>query len=62
MHYNDKSMPNDWNEEKLGSWSNWNDAIEKAEECAFFHGFIRFLYEKNSNEKTTWENFCYQTQ
>ena len=58
MHYNDKSMPNDWNEEKLGSWSNWNDAIEKAEECAFFHGSIRFLYEKNSNGKTTWENFA----
>ena len=58
MHYNDKSMPNDWNEEKLGSWSNWNDAIEKAEECAFFHGSIRFLYEKNSNEKTTWKNFA----
>ena len=58
MHYNDKSMPNDWNEEKLGSWSNWNDAIEKAEEYAFFHGSIRFLYEKNSNGKTTWENFA----
>ena len=58
MHCNDKSMPNDWNEEKLGSWSNWNDAIEKAEEYAFFHGSIRFLYEKNSNGKTTWENFA----
>ena len=58
MHCNDKSMPNDWNEEKLGSWSNWNDAIEKAEEYAFFHGSIRFLYENNSNGKTTWENFA----
>lgn len=58
MHCNDKSMPNDWNEETLGKWSNWNDAIEKAEECAFFHGSIRFLYEKNSNGKTTWENFA----
>lgn len=58
MNYNDQSMPNDWNEEILGSWINWNDAIEKAEECAFFHGSIRFLYEKNSNGKTTWENFA----
>lgn len=58
MHRNDQSMPNDWNEETLGQWKNWNDAIEKAEECAFFHGSIRFLYEKNSNEKTTWENFA----
>lgn len=58
MHCNDKSMPNDWNEETLKPWSNWNDAIEKAEECAFFHGSIRFLYEKNSNGKNTWENFA----
>ena len=58
MHCNDKSMPNDWNEETLKPWSNWNDAIEKAEECAFFHGSIRFLYEKNSNGETTWENFA----
>ena len=58
MHCNDKSMPNNWNEETLKPWSNWNDAIEKAEECAFFHGSIRFLYEKNSNGKTTWENFA----
>lgn len=58
MHRNDQSMPNDWNEEILGSWINWNDAIEKAEEYAFFHGSIRFLYEKNSNGKTTWENFA----
>lgn len=58
MHRNDQSMPNDWNEETLGQWKNWNDAIEKAEECAFFHGSIRFLYEKNSNEETTWEKFA----
>lgn len=58
MDCNDQSIPSDWNEETLGKWSNWNDAIEKAEECAFFHGSIRFLYEKNSNEKTTWKNFA----
>lgn len=58
MDCNDQSIPSDWNEETLGKWSNWNDAIEKAEECAFFHGSIRFLYEKNSNGKTTWENFA----
>lgn len=58
MDCNDQSIPSDWTEETLGKWSNWNDAIEKAEECAFFHGSIRFLYEKNSNEKTTWENFA----
>ena len=58
IHCNDQSMPSDWNEERLGTWSNWNDAIEKAEECAFFHGSIRFLYEKNSNEETTWEKFA----
>lgn len=58
MQCNDQSIPSDWNEETLGKWSNWNDAIEKAEECAFFHGSIRFLYEKNSNKKTTWENFA----
>lgn len=58
MHCNDQSMPSDWNEKILGRWSNWNDAIKKAEECAFFHGSIRFLYEKNSNGKTTWENFA----
>lgn len=58
MHCNDQSMPSDWNEKTLGRWSNWNDAIKKAEECAFFHGSIRFLYEKNSNGKTTWENFA----
>lgn len=46
MDRNDQSMP-----------SYWNDAIEKAEECAFFHGSIRFLY-RNSNGKTTWENFA----
>lgn len=58
MDCNDQSIPSDWNEETLGKWSNWNDAIEKAEECTFFHGSIRFLYEKNSNGKTTWENFA----
>lgn len=57
MDYNDQSMPNDWNEEILGSWINWNDAIEKAEECAFFHGSIRFLY-RNSNGEPTWEKFA----
>ena len=46
MHCNDQSMPSDWNEKTLGRWSNWNDAIKKAEECAFFHGSIRFLYMK----------------
>lgn len=58
MHRNDQSMPSDWNEDKLGLWRDWNDAIEKAENWAFFHGSIRFLYEKNSNGKTTWENFA----
>lgn len=57
MNCNDQSMPSDWNEERLGTWSNWNDAIEKAEEFAFFHGSIRFLY-RNSNGETTWENFA----
>lgn len=57
MDCNDQSMPNDWNEEILGSWINWNDAIEKAEECAFFHGSIRFLY-RNSNGEPTWEKFA----
>ena len=51
MQHNDQSMPNDWNEETLGPWKNWNDAIEKAEECAFFHGSIRFLYEKIAMKK-----------
>lgn len=46
MDRNDQSMP-----------SYWNDAIEKAEECEFFHGSIRFLY-RNSNGETTWENFA----
>lgn len=58
IQMNDQSMPSDWNEEKLGIWSNWNDAIEKAEEFAFFHGSIRFLYNRNSNGKTTWKNFA----
>lgn len=58
MNRNDQSMPSDWNEEKLGLWRDWNDAIEKAEKWAFFHGSIRFLYEKNSNGETTWENFA----
>lgn len=57
MDCNDQSIPSDWNEETLGKWSNWNDAIEKAEECAFFHGSIRFLY-RNSNRKNTWEKFA----
>mgnify|MGYP004557671087 FL=1 len=57
MHRNDQPMPCDWNEEKLGPWSNWNDAIEKAEEWAFFHGSIRFLY-RNSNGGNTWEKFA----
>ena len=56
MHCNEQSMPSDWNEE-LGQWKGWNDAIEKAEECAFFHGSIRFLY-RNSNGETTWKNFA----
>lgn len=41
---------------KLGAWSCWNDAIEKAEQCAFFHGSIRFLY-RNAKGETIWENF-----
>ena len=57
MHCNDQSMPSDWNEKTLGRWSNWNDAIKKAEECAFFHGSIRFLY-RNGNGETTWEKFA----
>lgn len=57
MQCNDQSIPSDWNEETLGKWSNWNDAIEKAEECAFFHGSIRFLY-RNSNGEKTWEKFA----
>ena len=57
MHRNDQSMPSDWNEDKLGPWRDWNDAIEKAENWAFFHGSIRFLY-RNSNGENTWENFA----
>lgn len=57
MQCNDQSIPSDWNEETLGKWSNWNDAIEKAEECAFFHGSIRFLY-RNSNGEKPWEKFA----
>ena len=57
MHRNDQPMPSDWNEDKLGLWSDWNDAIEKAENWAFFHGSIRFLY-RNSNGENTWENFA----
>lgn len=57
MHRKDQSMPSDWNEEKLGLWKDWNDAIEKAEKWAFFHGSIRFLYRK-SNGEATWENFA----
>lgn len=57
MHRNDQSMPSDWNEDKLGPWMDWNDAIEKAENWAFFHGSIRFLY-RNSNGENTWENFA----
>ena len=57
MHCNDQSMPSDWNEKTLGRWSNWNDAIEKAENWAFFHGSIRFLY-RNSNGENNWENFA----
>lgn len=55
MHRNDQSMPSDWNEDKLGPWRDWNDAIEKAENWAFFHGSIRFLYRNGEN---TWENFA----
>lgn len=55
MHRNDQSMPSDWNEDKLGLWRDWNDAIEKAENWAFFHGSIRFLYRNGEN---TWENFA----
>ena len=58
IHHIDQSKPSDWNEGKLGPWSNWNDAIEKAEEWAFFHGSIRFLYNRNSNGENTWENFA----
>ena len=57
MDCNDQSIPSDWNEETLGQWKGWNDAIEKAEECAFFHGSIRFLY-RNSNGEKPWENFA----
>lgn len=57
MHRNDQSMPSDWNEDKLGPWRDWNDAIKKAENWAFFHGSIRFLY-RNSNGENTWENFA----
>ena len=56
IHHKDQSKPSDWDEEKLGAWSCWNDAIEKAEQCAFFHGSIRFLY-RNANGETIWENF-----
>ena len=58
MHCDDQSMPNDWNEETLGPWSNWNDAIEKAEECAFFHGSIRFLYRNSNGDTTCWKKFA----
>ena len=58
MDCNDQSIPSDWNEETLGKWSNWNDAIEKAEECAFFHGSIRFLYRNSNGKKNTWEKFA----
>lgn len=57
MHRNDQSMPSAWNEDKLGPWRDWNDAIEKAENWAFFHGSIRLLY-RNGNGETTWENFA----
>ena len=57
IQMNDQSMPSDWNEKTLGKWRDWNDAIEKAEECAFFHGSICFLY-RNSNGETTWKNFA----
>lgn len=57
MQSDDQSMPSDWNEKTLGQWKGWNDAIEKAEECAFFHGSIRFLY-RNSNGDITWKKFA----
>lgn len=51
----EKAIQMDRNDQSIPSY--WNDAIEKAEECAFFHGSIRFLY-RNSNGETTWENFA----
>lgn len=53
----DQSRPSDWDKNKLGEWVNWNGAIEKAEELAFFNGTIRFLY-RNEDGVTTWENFA----
>lgn len=49
--------PDDWDEAILGEWVNWKTAIEYAEEHAFFHGSIRFLY-RDENGTTTWEKFA----
>lgn len=59
MHSLDQSKPNDWDDANpnLGKWENWESAIKYAEEQAFFHGSIRFLY-RDENGATTWDKFA----
>ena len=52
-----QEKPNDWDEAILGEWENWRKAIEYAEERAFFHGSIRFLY-RDENGTTTWDKYA----
>lgn len=52
-----QEKPNDWDETILGEWVNWRSAIEYAEELAFFHGSIRFLY-RDENGTTTWDKYA----
>lgn len=49
--------PNDWDETKLGKWSNWNDAIVAAESKRYFAGAVRFLFH-DGQDHVKWSTFC----
>lgn len=57
IHDINQECPYDWNENELGKWIRWKDAIELAEGEAFFNGSIRFLiYDEDG--QPTWNNFA----
>ena len=57
MNEINQEKPNDWDDTILGKWKNWRNAIEYAEEQAFFNGSIRFLY-RDADGNTSWDKFA----
>jgi len=52
LYHSEENKPSSWE----GSWEGWEKTIRKAEEYAFFHGAIRFLFH-DAQGNVNWSDF-----